>query len=221
MKTIPSAMALGVWARQAALASGLVAVLLSARTEARGNPVQNPSFETGSFSGWTIQAMGREDRAWVEESGCTDGVYCALLQSMLDPVFMGGDIQATQQWSGQFVTSISVDVNRGLWPSNRQYALFRVWDVTDPEPTWYYLDLLQGSPAPLGDEWSRYSATFDPAGVMPGSVYQYDIRIGCYAVDEYGTNIYIDNVVVTAIPEPLTVWLLALGGVVVVRRRRN
>ena len=221
MRTMPLIDRLCARSLHAAVVVGLIAVVLSTGTETRGSPLQNPSFETGDFSGWTIRALGREDRVWVE-SGGTDGVYCAHLQSMPDPVFMGGDIWVTQEWSGQFVTSISVDVNRGLWPSHRQYVMFRVWDVTDPEPAWHCLDLLQGSPAPLGDEWSRYSATFDPAGVVPGSVYEYGIEIECYTVDEYGTYIYIDNVVVTALPEPLTLSLLALGGLgMLVRRRRK
>lgn len=198
----------------------LPALLLAGLTaSAHALEIQNGSFETGDFSGWTATAIDGTTSVRTASSGyvATDGGYFARLTA--DAALTSG----AQTWNAG--DQLSFDWNfisgenlgeSGPNPIN-DFALFSILDSAGAVMESIMLaDVLSLTSGAISRGWQTYSYTF--TGVGAGSfafgVYNFEDDMG-------DSHLLIDNIVAlnadseieqpTPVPEPGTLALLALG----------
>jgi hypothetical protein len=166
-----------------------IVFLAVAGDAAASNIVTNGSFETGDFSGWT--QGGNTGSAFVGWSGtfgrsCQDGHNCAFLRAV------GSDETLSQTLSDV----VGTDYTLMFWlgavgndPSDFSVS----WDGGTP--------LLSATDPITGSLWTQYSYTVTGTG---SDTIQFAFR-------DDPQYIYLDNVSVSATPEPATLGLLAAG----------
>ena len=203
----------------------LVAVGLMAGI-AQANMLSNPGFEDGTWGKWNVpdhwSTWGNTTQAWSwNATAGRGGGKCVWLHCT-----PGTD--RTEAWMGQYVP---------VAPGT-EYA-FSVWaravkggPAAGAADVYGYITWLDAASATISDYWlypdaapettwekvtfsmSDGSAIVAPEGAVWGGFWV----AGYYTNDEEG-GIYIDDATVT--PEPITLGLLGLGGLMLARRRKK
>ena len=158
------------------------------------NLVSNGGFETGDFTGWTLQGTQSTlfNVADVLSHSGTYSMFCAELEADDDQIQQIVPTTIGQQYSLDFWLLNSTDGNLGLGDD----GLKVIWEgntVFDLKPV----------DAPLG-VWTPYSLPLTATG--NGS----DLHIGGFDVP---FAIYLDDISLTAVPEPGSVALATLSAI--------
>ncbi|MCY2924644.1 MAG: PEP-CTERM sorting domain-containing protein [Planctomycetota bacterium] len=186
-----------------ALAVGLLA------SEARGALIANGTFETGTFTGWTLTGTG----FFIDTDQPSEGKYFA------HAVFVaqeggGGQSTITQTFTAPAnLLDISVDMGWVGVPGLRS-AILKCPSLGTQ------VDLFAGTELSLPNAWKRYTS-----GVAAMSGRNVEIDFFASGTETNGMNFYVDNIQFTqATPEPGTMAILATGGLSLLggwRRRRR
>lgn len=191
----------------------LAATLITGTVQA-ANILTNGDFNTGDFSSWWTWVPPDTDRNVQIEPGSGysfDGTDNARIWSAADWGAGPGAIGQTVDMIEGTSYSFSFDYS-ARWTESWGSAdwLIKYYDSAWGDSGWEWGELYHESPAPnLEGEWLSFSQDF----VAPAGAAHADFQIRAYN----WTTVYVDNVVVT--PEPASLVLLGLGGLVLRRRR--
>ena len=204
----------------------LVAVGLMARI-AQANMLQNPGFEDGVYGKWNVpdywSTWGNTtgDWSWNATAG-RGGGKCVWLHCTPGTA-------RTSAWMGQYVPVTA----------NTEYV-FSVWArAVSGGPgaggvdVYGYITWLDAASVTIGSGWLYpdafpettweevtlgWGSGLDPIVAPAGAAWGWFGVAGYYTNDEEG-GYYVDDATVT--PEPVTLGLLGLGGLMLVRRRKK
>ena len=191
------------------MAAGLVLMGMAGMASAVPISILNGSFETGDFNGWTTTGGGGQ--SVVSSVGVlsttfspTDGDYLARLIA---------DSTLTQGVSWDAGDAVSFDWNfiaLDFMPYN-DYSIFEVRDSGGSPIFGLTLADVAGT-VPGGQYqgytgWNNYSYTFDSEGSGSIAFGVYDVLGGTFS-----SQLLIDNVVATPVPEPFSMMMLGCLG---------
>ncbi|HVS36826.1 MAG TPA: carbohydrate binding domain-containing protein [Gemmataceae bacterium] len=95
MRYPSSALALVPFVKQALLAAAVATVVASGAAPARANLIQNPGFETGSYSGWTLGGDTRYDFITSNPAFVHTGTYAARFAGLGDEALLSQTVATT------------------------------------------------------------------------------------------------------------------------------
>jgi hypothetical protein len=208
------------------LISGLLctaALALAASQVSAANLIQNPGFETGNLTSWSVLNNGGAATVLVahpDNGPSAPGTHNASLSNAVQAVQLalqqstplGDAIPGTVNYS--FDLKLSFSANGGVFSVH-------IWDI---DSTGGVIDqgpgLLQTNPANDGN-WHTYSGSFTAPANVDHLEIEFDAATG--AVNGSIETMHVDNVSLSQIPEPTTVMLVGLGlfGALVGLRKRN
>ncbi len=185
--------------------------------------LQNASFESGSLSpGWSVSGDGTYN-GWVTGSGThTDGSNHAYIEAKdeyfpdydfpeLSEVFPS-NVRLTQTFDlSALAQSMSIDIAY-TDSSAFQGGIVEISLLVSGETA------IEFAFNPTDELFHTYSADISAAA---GNTATFRVEISSPYEGEFEyCSMDIDNIVITEIPEPATMALLAIGGLAVIRRRK-
>ncbi len=189
---------------------------------ASASPLQNPSFESGSLSpGWSVGGFGTYSGSVTDIGTHTDGSNYAYIQAD-DEFFPDYDFP---EFSEVFPSNVYLTQTFDLSALAEIMSIDIAYtDSSDFGGGIVEISLLvDGEIAidfafnPIDDMFHTYSADISAAA---GETATFRVEISSPFVGEFEyCSMSIDNVVITDIPEPATLALLAVGGLAMLRRR--
>jgi len=162
--------------------------------------------EENGYVGWAETAMGQHP-AWV------DGVYGGMVQMSGGFWDFGGNVD-----TGSDAGSLKVFVQYD-WYSYGSVSV-SIAGATDVTPAGYY-DVVIGTSG-SGNDWLRTTKVFEFAG-NPGNIdIVFDGSGFAPMLDSFSATTAVDAEIPDQmpIPEPMTIALLAMGGLTMLRRRK-
>lgn len=193
----------------------LAAALMAVATVAPANIISNPGFESGDLTDWNTFGLGWRIATGADALSGTYGLVCDILDSHVGEnwrgVYQNVPITAGTTYSaGAFIRAVSVDVSS----------------------SWFELQWLDGdggvisqlqSAAVVGDQAFTYlgvGAVVAPAGAVQASV-RGIVNMTTLPTGGDGDFQIFDDFNMTAVPEPGSLALLAVGSLVLGLRRRR
>lgn len=166
-----------------------------ATTSAAFAQVVNGGFESGDFTGWTTQPASSGSWFFVRSTGAHSGSFSVAFGGyggISDEIFQS--VSATN--GGSYVLS--------FWLNNLN-------QLGDDKMTvsWEGQSLFDAS-APVG--WTQYSFNVTAHSATP------EVRIAGFDGIDFS---YVDDVSLTAVPEPASMAVLGTGALALLRRRRS
>jgi hypothetical protein len=194
----------------AGLATGVLVLGMAGMASATSISVENGSFESGDFTGWTLSGGGTKTVV-SEDDGftATDGDKFANL-------YASTTLVQFVSWNAGETLTFNWNFNANDYLPFNDFSIFQVGGSE-------FFNLTLGNVASAGNYvatgWKSYTYTFENTG--DGS-----ITFGVYnSVDTLqSSQLYLDNVGGTApVPEPATMLLMGTGlaGLVAANRRRK
>jgi hypothetical protein len=191
-------------------------VVFNVHQASAANLLQNPGFETGTLSSWTVTGSGFGVGVAVrtpDNGPSAAGTHSAFLSNLVMSTTLG--LQQTTAVGSVHpgLVSFSFDLEN-LLSANGGAILIDVWDMNSAG---VIIDQGVGLPlnAPVDSTWHAYSGSYTaPAGTDHLKV-ELDTT--------YLEALRVDNVTLSQIPEPTTAALVTLGligGLVGQRKRR-
>ena len=173
-----------------------------------GNLLLNPGFEewepTGDITGWNTASSGQGQSFIQDDSTPFGGDYCVEVA----PGSSGHSVifQTVEVGAGVLVSASAYVYSPSAWGAERDPRIgIDPWGSTDV----FSSDIVWSGPL-LSPDWDELSVE-----TISESLYV-TVFIGDNG-DHTGASYYIDNA--TLVPEPATLTLLAVGGLVLSRRR--
>ena len=189
-------------------------VFASVSFSAHALPIVNGSFETGNFSGWSVNSSSGGNSSVVTNNAgftATDGNYFANLSA-------NSLVSQSISWSAGDILSFDWNFNANDYLPYNDYAIFQTTNLLGDILSNITLANVASAGNFNATGWNTFSYTFETSGSG-------FLGFGVYnALDTgYDSQLYIDNVSAVSVPEPGVVALLALGllGFSLSRRRSN
>ena len=199
------------------------ALVLVAGQVSAANLVQNPGFETGDTTDWSV--LGASDgSAYVnvqtpDNGPSAPGTYDAYMYNVIPAANLAlqqstalGDANA-----GTVTYSLDLKVDSSLVGG---VVFIHFWDINS---TGGVIDQGPGLKGPyFNSSWQTYTGSW----VAPANVDHFEVEIDCTTGAGAGSTeaIEVDNVSLTQVPEPTTLTLVGLGmvgAVLGLRKRRS
>lgn len=186
--------------------------LLLAAAGAMANVVSNPGFETqGAGGSWDPADWWRTDNVWRNDSNPRTGSWHLSIDGIRDPA-AAQTILNLSGWQGWLITaSCWIDVVGGTggnvyFGANQRDSAGNFISNHESGPIW------QG--------WEQSGYDNNPVLNFTGAANLNRIELYFKADEVSGRRFDIDDVSLTAIPEPATMGLMGLGALALVLRRK-
>lgn len=195
-----------------------VALCLTTFTAARADIVTNGGFETGNFNGWTVDTFSNDSAhaPVVIQYGQSSTYPTGAYGEVIPPPIGGGNYGAyfstdyavhaisqtlTLTIGQQYMLSFAVyaPANGLANPFDAQLNAYA--DNADPLVS-------IGSVKGLASGWNYFSAVFTATGLYN---LEFDFAGGGNQAGDYAADLVLDNVSITAVPEPATWAMMILG----------
>jgi hypothetical protein len=181
-----------------------VVVLLLACGAAHAGLIVNGGFETGDFTGWTVTGANVLNTNYgISTNTPEDGVYCA---------WFSGSSTSLTYLSQTFATVPGQEYNARVWISYTQQ------DATSNEIQFWWggIEETNGS-APSTEPWTNLSNVFTATSSSTTITLGFQ-SLGPLSQPNNGW-FAVDDLSVSAVPEPASLLLCLLGGALLAARR--
>ena len=194
--------------------------LLFGNSVIAANLILNPGFETGDFTSWLLLGQGTGASITVQSGNgpSAPGSFSAFMSDTI-PANNLALQQSTPVGSGTpGLVSYSFDL-LGNTSANGGVAFVHIWDINSTGGVIDQGPGLLGPFFPSTSSWTTYSGSF----IAPANVNHFEIEFDCTTGAASGSAeaFYVDNVVLSQVPEPGAVSLVVMGLFCVVHRNRK
>ena len=201
-------------------AGPLLTGLLVGNSAIAANLLLNPGFETGDFTSWLILGQGAGASSTVQSGNgpSAPGLFSAFMTDTIPANNLALQQSTPVGSATPGLVQYSFDL-LGNTSANGGVAFVHIWDINSTGGVIDQGPGLLGPFFPSTSSWTTYTGSFG----APANVNHFEIEFDCTTGAASGSAeaFYVDNVVLSQVPEPAALSMVAMGLFSLVRRNRK
>ncbi|MFO1477349.1 MAG: PEP-CTERM sorting domain-containing protein [Verrucomicrobiota bacterium] len=194
--------------------------LLVASPATAANLIQNPGFETGDLTSWLTFGVGTGASVTVGAGNgpSAPGSFSAFMTDTIPANNLALQQSTPVGSASPGLVNFSFDL-KGNTSLNGGVAFVHIFDINSSGGVIDQGPGLLGPYFPSTSAWTTYSGSF----TAPANVNRFTIEFDCTTGAAAGSAeaFYVDNVVLSQVPEPATLSLVSMGLLFLARRSRK